>query len=199
MSSSVTGRRALVAVVVMLLMALVVACGGDDGEKDGTATGETTTEEEGGASTETNADDDEGGEDSSGVTATVRLRAADSRKYKSRVEGAKPGDTIVVRAGVRLPKGADGEPTEDLTVVVGPGADGGLVVKTSVADDTRRATVTGAGKDDPSVRDIFYRCAIPPADTFCPVDVKKNGDQYEMVVDAAQTDTPVVLYVRLGG
>ena len=210
MSFPVTWRPLLAALLAILVTAFAAACGDD--EESGTGTnGETTAAETTGEdATETTEEGDseeeggettaEGGEGSGDVKATVRLRRAqaNSREYSTRVEGAKPGDTIIVRAEARRPEGAEGQPTSDFTIVVGPGADNsGLVVKTSAGDDTRRATVAGAGDDQPEVSEVSYRCAIPPADTFCPVEVEKKGDQYEMVVPAAQTKVPVVLYVRL--
>jgi hypothetical protein len=210
MSFSVTWRRLLAAVLTTLVATAFTACGDDEDSSD-TGTGSETTAEtqaSGDDSTETTEEDSEGegGETTSGggegggdVKATVRLRRAqaNSREYSTRVEGAKPGDTIIVRAEARRPPDAEGEPTSDFTIVIGPGAESGLVVKTSAGDDTRRATVSGAGDNDPEVSEVSYRCAVPPADTFCPVEVEKKGDQYEMVVPAAQTKVPVVLYVRL--
>jgi hypothetical protein len=209
MSFSVTWRRLLAAVLTILVAAAFTACGDDEDSSDTGTGSETTAETQASGdddSTETTEEDSEGeGETTSGgegggdVKATVRLRRAqaNSREYTTRVEGAKPGDTIIVRAEARRPEDAKGEPTSDFTIVIGPGAESGIVVKTSAGEDTRRATVSGAGDNDPEVSEVSYRCAVPPADTFCPVEVEKKGDQYEMVIPAAQTKVPVVLYVRL--
>ena len=210
MSFSVTWRPLLAALLAILVTASAAACGDDESSDTGTNGETTAAETTGGDTTETTeeggSEEEEGGETTAGdgegsgdVKATVRLRRAqaNSREYSTRVEGAKAGDTIIVRAEARRPEGAEGEPTSDFTIVVGPGADSGLVVRTSAGDDTRRATVAGAGDYDPEVSDVSYRCAIPPADTFCPAEVEKKGDQYEMVIPAAQTKVPVVLYVRL--
>ena len=210
MSFPVTWRPLLAALLAILVTALAAACGDDESSDSGTNGETTAAETTGGDTTRTTEEGDSeeeeeggettaGGEGSGDVKATVRLRRAqaNSREYSTRVEGAKPGDTIIVRAEARRPEGAEGEPTADFTIVIGPGADSGLVVKTMAGDDTRRATVSGAGDNDPEVSEVSYRCAVPPADTFCPVEVEKKGDQYEMVIPAAQTKVPVVLYVRL--